>query len=86
MTGTPVFNSNGDAACAVFTNGGNTIVMRAADGTFRMVYNIGDITEAGDLFPSNTQIELDLRDDRRLYLIANSIYDKRVLYVAEPLF
>jgi hypothetical protein len=86
LNGTPVFNGNGDVACTVFTNGGNTIIVRAADGTFRMVYSVGDITEAGDLFPSNSQIELDLRDDRRLYLIANSLYEQRVLYVAEPLF
>jgi len=81
-----VFNANGDLACVVFANAGNAIIVRAADGNIRVVYVAGQLTETGDLFSPNTPIELDLRDDRRLYVIATTVYDQRVLYLAEPLF
>lgn len=80
-------NARGDIACQVYTNGGFSVLMRTADGVNRLVYNVGDVTEAGDIFAgNNVGFELDLRDDRRLYFISTSIYDQQVLYLAEPLF
>jgi len=81
-----VFNGNGDLACSVFTTAGTAIIVRTADGNIRVVYVAGQFIETGDLFSPNSLLQFDLRDDRRLYVIATTVYDQRVLYLAEPLF
>jgi hypothetical protein len=78
-------NSRGDIVAAVQSNGGFAIIMRTVDGESHFLYNIGDVTDAGEMF-SSSQVELDIRDDRRVYIMGTTIEDKQVLYLAEPLF
>ena len=79
-------NSRGDIAFVLNTNGGTEVTLRASDGSLRTVYRTGEATSEGDYFWPWQSFDIDLRDDGSLYFIGIDIFDRNVIYHAEPLF
>jgi hypothetical protein len=77
-------NRQGDLAFAANANS-EKIVMRTADGVNHIVYTEMTLTDSGDRFV-NQPFELDLRNDRRLYIVGVDSLDRNMVYVAEPQF
>ena len=50
------------------------------------MYRTSEETEQGDRFWQWQSFDLDLRDDGSLYFTGTDLLDRRVIYLAEPLF
>ena len=79
-------NRRGDIALCLNINGGTALFLRTSDGTLHTVYRTSEQTEQGDRFWQWQNFDLDLRDDGSLYFIGTDLLDRRVMYLAEPLF
>ena len=79
-------NARGDIAFVLNTNGGTEVTLRTSDGTLRTVYRTGEATAEGDYFWPRQSFDIDLRDDGSLYFIGIDLFDRNVMYRAEPLF
>ena len=79
-------NTRGDIAFVLNTNGGTEVALRTSDGTLRTVYRTGEATAEGDYFWPWQSFDIDLRDDGSLYFIGIDLFDRNVMYHAEPLF
>jgi hypothetical protein len=76
-------NTRGDIVFAA-TSPSNTIFVRTVEGNYRTVYRTPSVTPDGDLLLNFLDVEL--RDDGRVHLVAIDASDRNTLYAAQPLF
>jgi hypothetical protein len=60
------------------------VVLRTADGALHAVHALNEPTDAGDYLQN--YLDLDLRSDRSVFFGGADLFDRYVLYRADPIF
>jgi hypothetical protein len=78
-------NRAGDVAFVAQVSGGSVIGLRTIDGNYHLVHITSEPTDAGDILPYYN-FSVNLQDDRKVYFTGIDIFDRNLLYLADPLF
>ena len=75
-------NSAGETAVGLSWNGNSGVNVRMADGSLRAVLVLGDELPEGGYVAEI--VDLDFRDDGRIYILLLDFDDRMLVYLAEP--